>query len=194
MRIVWGGAALFLLALAMFAFKPSEPVYDGKPVSYWINRPGVIGPGESRGYASGSDFLTGVAPPFDEKAIPFLIAAVKEKDRPGKLAYLSVWRRLPVAIQRFLPPPINSLKVKIHAEIILGRMRTTAESALPTLMDALQTDEDADARAKAAEALAMIGGSNPSVITALKRTLTNEDPFIRQSATNSLEKLGVLVR
>src|SRR4051794_29006340 len=78
-----------------------EPIYDGKPVSYWIEH-GMVA--DAMNNLSSREFhpiisnskLIEVEPAFfDPKAIPYLIAELHHRNTPFHKAYMNLWLNLP---------------------------------------------------------------------------------------------------
>ena len=77
-------------------------------------------------------------------------------------------------------------RVRVEAAAALVRIGT---DSLPTLISALD-DKDARVRQSAVGALGEIGANNPDVLTALNRTLSDPDHWVRSSAAYSLACIG----
>src|SRR6516162_9612360 len=78
---------------------PTEPVYEGMPLTYWLRHPQkpetLNVPGSYPAYF----------PAIDSSALPFLTKSLTDQDGPFYRAYAAVWPRFPVSLQkRFLPP------------------------------------------------------------------------------------------
>jgi hypothetical protein len=165
------------------AWEPPEPVYDGKPLSYWLTK---------------VNFATGYLPPLprrllvDSNAVPFLTQAVKRDSWFGAAFYRNeVWARLPLAIQKHLPhadrPEAHTRRMM--AANILWRMGPVATSAGPALVTALKHDNAWDVRYYAAQALGSLGKGDSAVTGALGEALNDKDRGVRIASTNALLKL-----
>jgi HEAT repeat protein len=113
-------------------WEPREPVYDGKPIRYWLAKSGRKGP---QGLSA------------DTNALPFLIKALKRDSWVGAAVYRKqVWPKLPQAIQKHLPPRSDSQFRRCAAAAWLRTMQATAERAIPALVQALDEDDNTQVR------------------------------------------------
>jgi hypothetical protein len=172
-----------------------EPVYDGKPISYWLtNGIRLVGMDTDRGTS-----IVGVKVDgrgawstqllSDSNAVPFLIRALKRDRWLGAAIYRTqLWPRFP----DHLPfPPVKNSSAQYVAAHLLGQMGPMAKPAIPSLIRVLKDDEEPTIRMKAAWALGNIGNGDSDVTSALTGTLLKEkDSGVRQTATNALLKLG----
>ena len=141
---------------------PSEPVYDGKPISFWLS--GTPTPGKGPDYKIARD----------TNAIPFLVKALnyslsdraKNKHTPGQ------------------PPEARG---RSHAAMVLMHMGPLAEPAIPALTRAWKNDDDPMVRLYAVLALVGIGKGDRNVVMALSEAL--RDPLRCRLATNALLEL-----
>jgi hypothetical protein len=162
-------------------WEPPEPVYDGKPLSYWL----ITGaPAATRPPASLFS---------DSNAVPFLIEAIRRDSWFGATIYRKrLWPKLPATIQRCLPPPpaaANAGDIRCYAAAILKNMGPMAKPAIPALVRALKEDDDHNVRHRAVESLWDLRDTNgdSTVSAALVRALRqDEDPRVRYSAADSL--------
>jgi hypothetical protein len=160
-----------------------EPVYDGTALSYWLTNVYSFNSKNMPQYPEG--LLN------DSNAIPFLLKSLKGDTSFGAVVYRDqVWPRLPIAIQKLLPPPppVNLMRVP-NALFFVTQMGPAAKPATPSLIKALKGDDSPRVRQFAALALGYIGASNSSVTTALTQALKDKDLTVRTSATNALLKL-----
>ncbi len=163
---------------------PPEPVYHGKPLSYWLAIEPVPG------------FLRVESKP-DSNAIPFLIAALKRDSWAGAAFYRKwlwpkLYPRLPPSARKRLPPPrFGNPIVRQNAATLLGDMGTVGSRSIPALIKALKVDEDVSVRACAAWALGKFGTWNKSVVAALTQASTKDtNARVRVIALATLGKIG----
>ena len=163
-----------------------EPVYQGKPLSYWLTN-----------YASPPRSLMS-----DSNAVPFLIRALRRDSWIGAAVYRKqVWPNLPPSMRRHLPAPADNAQVRYDAVVWLqmiehsgaesepGAERPTAKPALPHLIRALKEDDNVSVRFQVAGALGDIGKGDSIVVPALTVALKDEDGRVRRKAASILLKL-----
>ena len=141
------------------AWEPREPVYDGKPLGYWLGA-------YDRSSPPPGGLLT------DSNAVPLLTRALKPNGWAEIKFYREVWPRLPSAVRAHLPLPTPT---RYNAASLLGQMGAIAKPAIPALIHVLKTDEDVHARRHAALALGHFGKDDPNVVPALKAALKDQD-------------------
>ena len=199
--------ALLLAAVGWAAWQalrplPREPVYDEKPLSYWLTN------------GSGNTIFSGrltpaetEEPPFsmreryshywpqsliaDPNAVPLLIKALK-RDGWILAAYYRkrVWPTLPAAIKHNLPPPPDNLEIRRGAANVLLRMGPMAKPAVPTLIRAFKEEDDAYTKLMEAETLRRLGGAgNSAFIAEMTEALKDNNRDVRWHATNYLWRL-----
>jgi HEAT repeat protein len=180
---VVGGVLLVAAVGGLLGWSPweqrqAEPVYEGKPISYWL-APSV---GGSR-----------VFPPkgmvTDSNAIPFLVEALNRQSTPFEKAYSIVWPRLSVSLRRRLGQPANPPYRREVAAITLGSMGALAEPVIPALVRALNDRHPAVRRA-AASALGELVREDETVVTVLRAALSDSSEEVRFYAAVSLAQLG----
>jgi hypothetical protein len=158
--------------------RQAEPVYEGKPISYWLAPP--VGGGRAfppKGMVT------------DSNAIPFLVEALNRQSTPFEKAYSSVWPRLSVSLRRRLRQPANPPYSREVAAITLGSMGELAQPVTPALVRALNDWHPAVRRA-AASALGELGREDETVVTALRAALRDNSEEVRFYAAVSLAQLG----
>jgi hypothetical protein len=90
----WGKVAVAVVLLAAIGLTAwegahkKEPVYEGKPVSYWMARVG------RSGWTTRTPVLGGI-PRFDSKAIPTLIRYLDRHNNAVQRLYRRTWPHLP---------------------------------------------------------------------------------------------------
>ena len=174
--------------------EPREPVYEGKPIGYWLARhDATISSTRQLSIALGQDdyrFPKGMA--TDSNAIPFLIEALKRKDTALREAYLKaymrMWPRIPLSIRGRLSEPVLASVVRGNAVGFLSRMGPMAKPAVPGLIRALK--ENADDRGGVAWALGNIAIGDRRAMAALTEVAKGKDVNVRQTATAALWKIS----
>ena len=149
-RIQLAALAFAMLGGLVWLVMPSsEPVYNGKPVSYYIrNQPFTI-------------------PRMDSNAVPYLVKGVETRDGAPSRAYSTLWNKLPLSLRSLFPAPVPAERVRFRAIAALSQMGGDAEPAIPALVHALRTDENDTVRALAATTLGNVGKNDKMATDAL---------------------------
>ena len=156
-----------------------EPVYEGKPLSYWLTNQ-TSERAIRRLWA-------------DTNAVPFLIKALKKDSWIGAAVYRKqVWPNLPPSIQKRLPPPRSAdINMRFTAVDYLTRMGPLAKPAIPALIRASKDDDPPFPREHVVRALGSIGQDDSTVATALVQALKKDkDAQIRWTAAKVLGGTG----
>jgi hypothetical protein len=187
-------------------WEPREPVYDGKPLSYWLGRNAIPTnvfftlPNSSairRGYPTPLHVAEGAAwvgqvRRDGSNAVPFLIRALRQ-DKWFGAAFCRewLWARLAPSIQQHLPPPHGPMNGPRTAAFLLSDLGTEARPAVPTLIRELKKNSDAGFRIETVWALWNLGNGDTNVIAALCWALQDNDRVVRRYATNALLDLDI---
>jgi hypothetical protein len=195
--------------------RKTEPVYEGKPLSYWIYRPltrwahsasaenfwrfrdinymvtdytiYTAGPARNRWP---EDICGPLATSLsDTNAIPFLIRELSrgvDNWRGGKYYRQWLWPKLPEPVRRHLPIPYYNQHGQINAVILLGQMRSAAKASVPALTGVLKKEKSPVVRDWAAAALGRLGEGDRLAVAALTEALKDANPSVRGHATNAL--------
>src|SRR5207302_533671 len=155
-RLPWlaiGGALIALLALAAVLTK-REPVYQGKPVSFWI-----------AGLAAHDARNQEVLADMGSSAVPYVVRALKSEEggviKSIELGWHRLWIRLPGPLQRLLPNPTLRTGIDRRDLIyVLRAMGPAAEPAVPVLAQELK-DSDSNYRIAVVRALGQVGRNKP---------------------------------
>jgi hypothetical protein len=188
----WPGVGGILLVVAMLGllwwslWESREPVYDGKPISYWLRQP----PGPP------TPFSGAFRPPevpeallADSNAVPRLVKGLGRQETPLDKAYSNVWQRITPSIQRRLPQPVDAVRVRATAAHLLADMGALAKPAIQALVRALQ-DNSPLVRSAAATPLGLLGPGDETVYSALKAALRDKDNSVQFHAAYALAQLG----
>jgi hypothetical protein len=164
--------------------RPSEPVYHGKPLNYWLSVEPV------------PEFVRFQLVP-DSNAVPFLNAALKRDGWAGAAFYRKwlwpkLYPRIPTSAQRYLPMPRPAIEItRLNAAALLGGMGPIAHRSIPVLIKAMEDDESNSVRMSAAWALGRVGTGDKRATAALAQASVNDaNARIRVIALAALGRLG----
>ncbi|MHB8524518.1 MAG: HEAT repeat domain-containing protein [Limisphaerales bacterium] len=128
----WGlwailGAGIVGVISALFLLGPPEPVYQGKPISFWFAQNEAHGGADPLSEEARKAFYD-----FGSNAVPFLVAELQ----PSTIRrfYYDNWPRLPVALRRRLPIPGSPYNDQFQAVMLLGELGPDARAAVPALV------------------------------------------------------------
>jgi hypothetical protein len=150
---------------------PREPLYDGKPLSYWLAQTQPLS--EARWHVLARQ---------DTNAIPFLVSALKRGN-----FYNGAYFRLPPWLQKRLPVATEHYR----ALVVLEMMGPLAKPAVPTLIRTLKAEHDAMASMYAARVLSIVGEGDSSAAAALNEALLDTDPAVRLRLIRKLNQMKV---
>jgi len=179
-----GGATTSILSVG------EEPMYDGKPLSYWIE----------------VAQQTGSPSTDDQKAAPAALRAIGEPAVPGLVKLLThdaamVRLRAVSALLGMDPKPkaavpalITALadsdkNVRHFSPQVLAEIGPDAAAAVPALITALK-DPAMEVRHPAAMALGAIGAAAKDALPALSEALEDEDNIVREEAAAAIAKIS----
>jgi hypothetical protein len=129
----------------LIAVRNGSPVYEGKPIKYWLQQRAAYGPELPKTFV--------VSREAGPEAVPFLVTALSIKDNMAKQSWRAVFAKLPLFAQKRLPLPIEPGRLRRAAAQFLGEMGTNALAAVPALNKALG---DPDKRVQAAADFALV--------------------------------------
>lgn len=148
---------------------PPEPVYEGKPLGYWLRHP-TLTPVTNLPVLG----LTSMRfPKVDSNAIPFLIKTLERQDGTFDRQYGKLWVKLSPRFRSHLPMPVFPGESRANAASVLCKMGTNAKPAIPALIRVMKSDESGNARFRAATCLLSIGGGDETVKEAFREVLND---------------------
>jgi hypothetical protein len=161
-----------------------EPVYNGKPLNYWL-APELVVPRQPGSQLIFDHSASYHDPPEslrrDSNAVPFLIRLLRRDSWFGAAYYRKwIWPRLPASIRQYLPPPPSNYLAREGAAFLLTRMNNAPAraAAAPALIRALKKVDAPNVQLQAALALSDIAKGNSSVAAALTEALGDKDPTV----------------
>jgi hypothetical protein len=171
---------------AWLALPPSEPVYQGKPLSFWL-----------QGYDSGRYNFTQIfrpSPTFTEadealgqigaKAIPILLQMLQERDSGWNVMIARLLRRQLLVNIKFSTSPRNM--TALSAFSVLG---PEASNAVPRLIKIFKTDPSPFLQQAVPVILGYIGPAAEPAIPALLRGVTHTNEIVRNDAIFALWRI-----
>jgi len=181
--------ALFLVLLPVLLYVflwPKEPVYEGRPVSQWIEQM-TGGIGGTAGAVSAQALPRLIQHEPGEGAVPFVCAALHRGRTLMARLYAQCYPKLPTALAKKLRPPTpgRDAELRYRAALILYYMGPKAKKAVPDLIYALG-DYSPEVRRMAATALGAAGADSESAAVALSSRLNDPAAGVRQAALKSL--------
>jgi HEAT repeat protein len=195
MRKRWRLTLGLALAVALTAFVwhgirsqwlPSEPMYQGRPLSSWLPKVLFENPGGVQNSPDHyRDALAAVGPP----AVPFILAKLRKSDSALANRYRDLWPRFPAVLQRVLPkpsPPDYSTWSAAAALICLGT------NAIPALVDAMDDGNPAVREAVGQALCGLAGGALSTKDTArlFGQAIKDSDAEVRVYAAFALARIG----
>lgn len=134
------GIILFLVLLVAlagwgisFALTPREPVYDGKPLSYWLK-----GYDPLEGSEPGRQQADQAVRQIGTNAIPLLLRMLREQDSPLKLKLIALARKQHVIKINY----VSASSHNIQAAAAFEKLGPEAASAVPELVKICEMDFD----------------------------------------------------
>jgi hypothetical protein len=188
LAVIVGVVVVAAVAWGVWSVHRREPVYEGKPVSYWLE-----------GYEpSGNSVSTGkgLAPPtwaeaniafqhMGADAIPNLLQALQWRDSPMKRQVRAALAKVPFVRIRPISENLGWL-----AEKALVSLGPSASNAVPRLVMDLSQDGSAFCQTTIPAILAAIGPAAAPAIPTLVRMTMHTNFIVRMDAIYALRKIG----
>jgi len=166
-------AGLFGAVALVYLTRPGEPVYEGKPVSYWVR--GLASIQMTHNAASNEAFQH-----IGTNALPVLIKMLRTKDSKVKLWLRNLYDKQSLVHHHFTLAEED----RIPAVLGFSELGSRAKPAVPALIDLLADEEISE---DAARALAAIGSE---AVEPLVSALMNRNQKIRLGAIAALGGVG----
>jgi HEAT repeat protein len=175
---------LALLAVALVGvivwqtWRPHEPVYEGKPLSFWLKGYTPRGLGEAEEKADDAVRQAG------SNAVPTLLQLVWAKDSALKVKLMTLAKGQHFI--QFTPAEYWHRAAIIAFEVL----STNAQSAVPTLLQWTTTNVDVNVRSTAISALGAIHAQPHLVVPVLTNALQDPSSDTRERAVSALGQFG----
>lgn len=163
-------ACLSLIVFLFVLLQPREPVYEGRPISEWIEQlTGVVG--NQAGAVASHTLPKLIQQKPGKEIVPYLGGALRRGTSVKDRFYAWIHPKLPAALLKKLPVPNpnRDAQLRYRAGLILYYLGPDSGKAVTPLTRALR-DENMDVRRIAAAALGNIGGdakrAGPDLIAA----------------------------
>jgi hypothetical protein len=190
-------------------WEPREPVYDGKPLTYWLDRTATptnipllvpTSMATRHWYPAYPTAMHAVPRSVwidlvrhdSSNAVPFLVRALRQDTSLGAATYREwLWPRLPPPLRQHLPSPSRSVNRPRTAAFLLSDMGREAKPAVPALIGELKKNSDDIVRIETVWALWQIGHGDTNVTAALFWALQDKSRVVRMYVTNALLYLDI---
>lgn len=177
---VVGLAFLVATAVAWLFLRRVEPVYNGKPLTFWAQQYGSNNWTARKELAREAEFAVRQ---IGTNAIPFLLDLMQARDSALK-------KRLRPHVPGKWHEPLhlndNSANVRRMGAHGLAALSTNAPAAVPALIELATQHPDQDGRYIAVFALRTLGPASEAAIPFYLQCLTNRDGTIRNEAAVGL--------
>ncbi len=166
--LIAAGMALLALLAGMWLYSPApEPVYQGKPLSYWLA--GLAAKGDYNGRSEEAAAVRAIG----TNAIPTLLRMLHARDSSLKIKFLTWSSKYPTLRGHFT----DATTINARAYYGFSALRTDGAGAVPQLIKMLNENVSDYSKALAAGSLACIGPPSRPAIPALLQAVrgsTNE--------------------
>jgi hypothetical protein len=179
------GAAI-LGSLIWQSTGPSEPVYQGKTLSSWLDHhvptSSANPPYNSPGWHQAEEALRQIG----TNAIPTLLRMIRAHDFPWKLKLVRLAEKQRLVRFRYrYAMPLNE-----EAEYAFRILGTNAASAVPELIEIYEGNLSESSQRCAALALGSIGGPAKAAVPALLKNFTHTNDHVRFYAVSAVANIG----
>jgi HEAT repeat protein len=173
LAVVLGG-----LSFAHF-LRSGEPVYDGKPLGYWLK-----GYDPVEGSEPARQKADEILQQAGTNAIPTLLRLLRKTDSPFKLKIISLAQK-----QRFIKTGhIDASLLNFEAATAFESLGPRAKSAVPELIK-IRNAEQIDSPGLIANVLGFIGPAARAAVPMLMRDAADTNLFTRESAVIALVRI-----
>jgi len=175
--------ASVVIAVAMLltvSLRPREPVYQGRPLSFWLEGyrpPELGGPGQKNADEAIRQAGT--------NAIPTLLRMARAKDSTLTLKLIGLAQKQHFIKITYIPASVRN----IQAVYGFRELAADAKEAVPTLVGMCDTSISRTPQETTLAALGYIGSAAKRAIPALLRCATNTNPMVRGNAIYALGQI-----
>jgi hypothetical protein len=157
---------------------PPEPVYDGRPLSYWLQGMSFAGASTNHpNYVEALDAMSAAG----TNGTPTLLRLLRAKDSPLKLKFFSLLQRQHIFKVHFVPADV------LNFEAVMALEREPFfKSTLPDLIEIYDENISPASQRAILDMVMLLGPDAKDATPALLRGLTNRDYFVRNGAVNAL--------
>jgi len=166
--------------------EPREPIYQGKPLSVWLER--YVSGGSYVDFRPDSEADEAVRQ-IGTNAIPLLLRMVRARDSKTKLALAELLNKQKLVEIRY---PRSWWAAYYQSEVAVqafGALGANASNADPQLIQTYQENVGPESQLGCLEALGRIGPAANQAIPDLLGALTNVNPVLRWAAVEALVKI-----
>jgi HEAT repeat protein len=173
------GAALLLLLWVAMRRSAQEPVYAGKPLSYWAE------------HASATEFAQSYRAirAIGSEGVPWLLGRVRFLHGMRQRIYAAVWPNLPLHLRRRLAPPLNVSAVEEKVTFALSLLES---NGVPSLVTAFR-DRKSSVRKVAVSAIGRMLLTDQVVaqsVPELSKLLADPDESVRLAVVSTFGQMG----
>jgi hypothetical protein len=201
------GVAIVTAVVGIYALRPREPVYRGKPLSFWLEgyRPSQLGgPEQTNADEAILQVGTNAIPTLlrmaraKDSALTLKLVELTQKQRFLRFDYIRAserniqavhgFRQLSAAAKDAVSEPFHSLPQET-TPAALGYIGPAAEKSIPVLLRCA-TNANPMVRGNAVYALGQIQREPDLVVPILLKSLNDPDPGVRGDAAFSVGAFG----
>ncbi|WP_150107346.1 HEAT repeat domain-containing protein [Pedosphaera parvula] len=179
---------LLVAGLLWPVLHPREPMFHGKPESFWLyGLTNTFNPALVSAWSAHQRTWN----EFGPEAVPLLVKAMQLQESPAQKAYSKYWNKLPARAQNLLPAPVNYSQIRIGALIMLNSVGRRHRVPLPPLVQALE-DSHWEMRMNALSCLGnnvlpTLGPEKEKLLPALIRAMNDSHTEVRMNAAATLQ-------
>ncbi len=180
-------AVALALTAALTAADDKEPVYQGKPLSAWVEQ---LTDRSATARQEAAEAIGKIGPAAKSAVGPLLAALGDTDDTVRDAAALAL-----AAFGKDAVGPLTAAlkhadaNVRRGAAAAIGRIGPGAKDAVTPLVAVMKNDADSDVREAAIRALGSIGPDAKAAAPALRDALTDRDQGVREAAAAALKRI-----